>query len=305
MRRLFYLIPLLLLTARLGAQSTDTAATADSVFLRVQRLAANGQGDEARALVQQEYEAAPTGSPRFVEALYWRAVVAANAADAERDLRTIIVDYPLSPWCVDALMRLAQLELSRGETEQAMAHLQRVITEHGTSSARPRAGFWMARVEFEQGHAAEACRQLADADRTAPASDVELRNQIEYWSARCATVDTSVAAAKPADSAKGVAAAATAAAATQKPAPKPTAPASAPAAKRQWTVQVGAYNTKSGADALAKSLKDKGYDARVFGEIAPFRVRIGRYETRTKADNAAQKLNAKKITGFVTEAEPQ
>jgi cell division septation protein DedD len=276
----------------------DTATSTDSVFLRVQRLAANGQGDEARALVQQEYDAAPTASPRFVEALYWRAVVAATAADAERDLRTIIVDYPLSPWCVNALMRLAQLEMSRGDMEQAVAHLQRVITEHPTSAARPRASFWIGRVELEQGHAAEACRQLADAERTTAASDVELLNQIQYWQGRCVGVDTTVVAVKPADTAKSAAAKTPAKAA-------PKAAAAAPAAKRMWTVQVGAYNTRSSADKTVRSLKAKGYDARVFGEIAPFRVRIGRYDTHAKAESAAQKLNAKKITGFVTEAEPQ
>ena len=70
-------------------------------------------------------------------------------------------------------------------------------------------------------------------------------------------------------------------------------------------MQVGAYNTRSGADALAKTLKDKGYEARVFGENAPFRVRVGRYATRSEAEKAASKLNAKKITAFATEAEPQ
>jgi cell division protein FtsN len=72
-----------------------------------------------------------------------------------------------------------------------------------------------------------------------------------------------------------------------------------------WTVQVAAYNTKSAADALVKSLKDRGVEARTFGTIAPFRVRVGRYDTRAKAESASQKMNAKKITGFVTEAEPQ
>jgi len=277
-----------------SATSTDSAVTTDSVFLRVQRLAANGEGEAARALVQKEYEQAPTGSARFVEALYWRAVVAATAAEAERDLRTIIVDYPLSPWSVDALMRLAQLEMTRRDMDQALKHLDRVIVEHPNNPQRPRASFWIARVEFEQGRLAEACRQLGDAARTAPPTQVELRNQITYWANRCAAADTAmVAAVAAADSGKGVAPVAA------RP-PVPPAPA-----KREYTVQVGAYNTRSGADALAKTLKDKGYEARVFGENAPFRVRVGRYATRSEAEKAASKLNAKKITAFATEAEPQ
>jgi cell division protein FtsN len=304
---------LILFAAPLAAQSADSALTTDSVFLRVQRLAANGQGDAARTLVQQEFEAAPTASPRFVEAMYWRAVVAPTAADAERDLRTIIVDYPLSPWAVPALMRLAQLEMTRREMDKALAHLDQVLVEHPTSTERPKASFWAARVMFEQGRLVEACRQMGDASRTAPASDVELRNQIDYWNARCAAADTSSATVRAADSSKAAMAAAFSGVGVAAPTPagtpttKPTAPpAPAPAStKRQYTVQVAAYNTKTSADAFAKSLKDRGFDARVFGTLAPFRVRIGRYDKRTQADSAAQKLNAKKIASFVTEAEPQ
>ena len=289
----------LLIAASVSAQSADTAAAPDTVFTRIQQLAANGQGDAARTLAQQAVEGAPTASPRFVEALYWRAVVAATAADAERDLRTIIVDYPLSPYSTDALMRLAQLEMTRGENDKAMAHLQRVVTEHPDSPDRARASFWMARVSFQQGQPGAACRELADAARTASDSNVELKNQVEYWQGRCTGVDTVAKAPRPDSTAKPAAAATTGAAAS-----KP-APAAAPASKPMWTVQVAAYNTKASADALVKSLKDRGFDARTFGTIAPFRVRIGRYDTRAKAESAAEKLNAKKITGFVTEAESQ
>jgi cell division protein FtsN len=313
-KRLLLAIPLFLLAARAGAQGVDSALTTDTVFLRVQRLAANGQGDAARALAQEQFEAAPTASPRYVEALYWRAVVAATAADAERDLQTIIVDYPLSPWSVEALMRLAQLEMTRRDMDKALAHLNRVMLEHPNSPSRPKASFWIARVEFEQGKLADACRQLGDAGRTAPVSDVELRNQIEYWATRCNPADTALAVASSRDSARSNPAAA-AAAFTPTPAPAPAAnvgvaaPAATAAAasvpKKQYTVQVGAYNTKSAADALAKNLKDRGYEARVYGTAAPFRVRVGRYDKHSQADAEASKLNAKKIAAFVTDAEPQ
>jgi cell division septation protein DedD len=313
-KRLLLAIPLFLLAARAGAQGVDSALTTDTVFLRVQRLAANGQGDAARALAQEQFEAAPTASPRYVEALYWRAVVAATAADAERDLQTIIVDYPLSPWSVEALMRLAQLEMTRRDMDKALAHLNRVMLEHPNSPSRPKASFWIARVEFEQGKLADACRQLGDAGRTAPVSDVELRNQIEYWATRCNPADTALAVVSSRDSARSDPAAA-AAAFTPTPAPAPAAnvgvaaPAATAAAasvpKKQYTVQVGAYNTKSAADALAKNLKDRGYEARVYGTAAPFRVRVGRYDKHSQADAEASKLNAKKIAAFVTDAEPQ
>ena len=281
-------------SAQAAVAAADTTATTDSVFLRIQRLAANGQGDAARALVQQEFDAAPTGSSRYVQALYWRAVVAATAADAERDLRTLVVDYPLSPWSVEALMRLAQLEMTRGDMDKALAHLDRVLAEHPTDPARPRASFWEARVMFEQGRVPDACRRLAVASSDASPTDVELRDQIEFWMTRCTGVDTTLASipAGHGDSTR--------------PARAPAAaPATAAPAKREFCVQVGAYDSRPAAEKFALTLRDRGYDSRVHGNIPPYRVRIGRYATRAQADSAAQKLNAKKIAGFVTEAEPR
>jgi cell division protein FtsN len=69
-------------------------------------------------------------------------------------------------------------------------------------------------------------------------------------------------------------------------------------------VQVAAYQTHAAADALATSLKGRGYPARVYGAAAPFRVRIGRYATEAAADSEARVLKAKGQPGFVTAAEP-
>ena len=49
----------------------------------------------------------------------------------------------------------------------------------------------------------------------------------------------------------------------------------------------------------------KGYDVRVWGTDAPFRVRIGRYATRAEASAIAQELRTRMISkdAFVAEAE--
>lgn len=126
-------------------QASSGDAAADDPFARARRLIAAGQDDSGRAVVQAELNAAEPGSPRYVEALYWRAVLAATAAAAEHDLRTLVIEYPLSTYTDDALMRLAQLEMTRGENDQALAHLQRVVLEHAHSPSRPRASFWIDR----------------------------------------------------------------------------------------------------------------------------------------------------------------
>jgi cell division protein FtsN len=315
--------------APLAAQATpplDTAAVADSsdsIFVRAQRMAAEGQGDAARALVQHEIDISPAGSPHYVDALYWRAVVAATAADAERDLRRIIIEYPLSSRNEDALLRLAQLEMTRGDNDQALVHLQRLVIDHPTSPSRARASFWMARVYFDKNQTPAACRSLADAARNTSAAQVEQRNQIDFWMQRCHGVDTTAVASTSTDTTPPV----TAEVAPPPPLPPlPPPPPPAPAtsattrttttaksttssrtetSSAKYTVQVGAYPTRTSAESHRKSLVARGIDARVVGSSAPYRVRVGRYGTRAQADAAAQRLKAKKISVYVTEAEPQ
>jgi cell division protein FtsN len=72
---------------------------------------------------------------------------------------------------------------------------------------------------------------------------------------------------------------------------------------RTWSVQVAAYNARSQADAMVARLKTNGYEARVDGSSAPFRVRIGRYTTQGQASAVQRSLKAKKIEGFVVSAD--
>lgn len=284
-----------------GAPSA-TAAT-DDVFARARRLMAAGQDDSGRALVQGELNAADSGSARYVEALYWRAVLARTAADAERDLRTIVIEYPLSAQSDDALMRLAQLEMTRGENDRAMGHLERVVREHSRSASRPRASFWMARLLFDKGDTPGACAKLADAAATTPAAQIELRNQIDYLAPRCAGVDTSAAPTKPAAPARATAP--TKAVATI----EPTAPAkpAAPAARQSngFTVQVAALSSRESAERIRQRLTQLGYESRIAGSEPPFRVRVGRYATRDAADSVAARMKTQHVDGYVTQAEPR
>jgi cell division protein FtsN len=340
-RHLAPLAALLIGASPLAAQATPPlapaadSATSDTLFLRAQRMAAEGQGDAARALVQHEIDTASAGSPRYVDALYWRAVVAATAADAEKDLRRIIIEFPLSPRNEDALLRLAQLEMTRGENDQALSHLQRLVIDHPTSPSRARASFWMARVYFDKNQTPAACRSLADAAHNTSSGQVEQHNQIAFWMQRCHGMDTAAvasttAASTSADSTSTAAAPAStvAAAQTASPpretvsAPPPAASATtskrtttattqttttsrAPAGTGKFTVQVGAYPTRDAAETLRRSLAARGYDARVVGSTKLFRVRVGFYDTRARADAVAQQMKAKQITVYVTEAEPR
>ena len=72
-----------------------------------------------------------------------------------------------------------------------------------------------------------------------------------------------------------------------------------------YSVQIAAYNVKSQAVAMVAKLKNKGYEARVSGTSAPFRVRIGHYASQAQATAVMRSLKTKQINGFVVKAESQ
>jgi tetratricopeptide (TPR) repeat protein len=265
---------------------------ADSVFARARLLVAGGNGAAGRVLVDSMLTVATPGRLAYAEALFWRASLAATSADAEADFRRVIVEYPLSPRSGDALLQLAQLEVGRGDRAAAITHLERFLLENPHRPDRPRTALQLVKLSFEQNDPQAACVFLARVLNEVPDSDVELRNQLTYYSPRCAVVDTTHAA--------GVAAVDSAAAKHD----STTAPAKQP--KGRFTLQVAAYTTRTEAEQLAKRLKTRGIDARVVGTAKLFRVRVGRYETRGAAATAQRELKAKKkIDAFVTEAGPE
>jgi cell division septation protein DedD len=175
----------LLCAATLASAQTVTAPAVDPVFARAQALVSDGNGTAGRALVDSVLKATPPYAPLYPQALFWRASLAANAADAESDYKHIVVDYPLAPQAEDALLRLAQLELARGDRDAALAHLQRIPRDYPRSRSLARANYWTARVLFEKNDIANACVANANALSEAGTDEIELRNQIQYQGQRC------------------------------------------------------------------------------------------------------------------------
>ncbi|HET9011556.1 MAG TPA: tetratricopeptide repeat protein, partial [Gemmatimonadaceae bacterium] len=205
MRRLVPATALLLLAAvSAQGQSTTTADAArsgavraageaprpasDSLFRHARRLVAEGNGVAGRSLVDSLLRAADPATPAYGDALYWHGALAPTAAEAERDYRRVIVEYPLAYYADDALLAIAELEQARGDRAGALAHLQRFVKEHPSSPGRGIAALGAARLAFEQRDTTLGCSMIAAARSSAPASDVELRNQIEYHGRPCAGV---------------------------------------------------------------------------------------------------------------------
>ena len=261
------------------AQQADLAT-------QVERLTAAGNTAAARTLVDSVLAASVEGSDAFVEALYWHAVLDSTAAGAERNYLRLIVEYPLSPRASGALLRLAELELARQARDRARRHLEQLRVEYPHSEHLARAQYLAARLARDDGETAKACALLASARAAVHANDVELRNQIVYLHASCATtgpVTNPVAdTAAPRDSVVR------------------RTPGSASTTGR-YTIQMAAYNTQQQAAALVRQLQRRGVTARIVGTSAPFRVRVGRYQTREDARRAMTEAGLR--GGIIVEAE--
>ncbi|MFL5562283.1 MAG: SPOR domain-containing protein [Gemmatimonadaceae bacterium] len=306
------------LTRAAAAQGSPSGDS--TVFARAQVLVSAGEGKAGRAVVDSLLATIPAASPRYAEGLFWRATLASNALDAERDYRRVAVEYTLSPRVPAALTRLAQLELARGDRAQARQHLERLLSEYPPRNERANAWYWLGRIAFESGDAGRGCTAI-DSARVLVASDnIELTNQIAGDSRRCLSrADGSLAAgapqtsqAPPAPAPPAPRAATTTNAtpsATRSAAPSATPHAAAPAAKRgaasadKLTIQVGAYPTRAAAARIQKRLTAQGFDARVMPAGRYFRVRVGRFPNRSAAAAVATKLRARRYETMVVDAE--
>jgi cell division septation protein DedD len=342
MRR-FVLFSLLLMcvASSSDAQTGASSVPNDSLFRRARRMVSEGNGAAGRAMVDSLLKKAEEGTTAYGDALFWRGALAETAADAERDYRRVIVEYPLSDYADDALLAIVELEQARGDRAGALAHLQRFVREHPVSPARGIAALAAARLAFDQRDTKTGCAMITDARASAPTSDVELRNQIDYFGSRCtgatntdaAVAQSATQSVTPSRDSTPVASKKTAANGPTKVTTQPTAsapkgvpakpatkeritpppvaesttstpaPPSASKPKGIYTIQLAAYNTRADAEQLVKKLEARGVVARVSGTMKPFRVRLDFYPTRQAAQDEVASLKRRGIIGFVTTEE--
>lgn len=307
MRMLALLV--LALSSALAAETAQAQQTgSDSMtvaFRRAQRLVNDGSGPEGRAIIDSVLERTEPGSPEEAEALFWRATLGESWDTAQRDYLRLMLEHERSPRAADAMLRLAQGELARGDREAAERYLERLAREAPSSAARGEAGLWHGRLLLERGMRSEGCALLHETRPLVAPGALELLNQYEYQMRDCpaAAAAGAVPPRAVAERSAPEAAPAPAPAATS---PRPATPVPAPppsrAAAGSWSVQAAALNTASEARALAQRLRERGYDARVDGAAAPFRVRFGRYATRAAAAAAMDAYKTKeRAAAFLVE----
>lgn len=276
-------------TPRVGWAQTFT--TVHTAIDRARVMVDAGNSGAAR-MVLDSLVGALSSSDDVAEVLYWRALLGENAADAESDWKRLMLESPLSPRAAEALLRLGEGALVRGNSVDARAYLERLLRNYSDAAQRPKATLGIARSFFDERDTPHACA-IVGSLKAADIPEGELLLQANELRSRCAK------------------AAATAVAATT----TATAPLIAPATldsvlkaiakseRRIYSVQIAAYDTRAQATAVVKRLQKRGITARIDGDRKPFRVRVGRYRSRADATAALAKLKKQGQSGFVAEWE--
>jgi hypothetical protein len=313
---------LLLATAggSLLAQDSAPSPAVLRVVARARGLIENGAGADARALLDSLVVTLAPASNDLAEALYWRATLAESLSESERDWKRLPIEAPLSLRAADALVRLGELELLRGRPGTARPYLERVVKDFPETPQRAKATLWVVRSHLDERNAAAACAALATLP-VAAVPDGELRLQYGELGKGCRGTGGNGAGAKSAGANSAGANSASLNGASLNSAslngaslngasskdanPKDANPKDATAKETgRYAVQLAAYDTRADAETSVKRLATRGIDARIDGEVKPFRVRTGRFATRAEANALLATLKRQGFAGFIAELRP-
>jgi hypothetical protein len=244
-------------------------AQTDARLVEALRLAQSGQVDSARVIVRRLLASLSPGDTTYPQALLTAAKIAPDAPTVATNLNRIVVEYGASPWADDALLLLTQLYFAQRDPVKTIDAAERLNRDYPDSPLRPRANFAAARSHFELKNETRGC-ELIRQSLNGAGDDVEFKNQVNFYAARCGPVSSPTAS--PADSASA----------------RPTSAAHA------YAVQVLAVKSAAQVDDMLTRLKVMGFDARVVRDSTGFiKVRVGRYATREEAVRTQQRLRTR------------
>jgi hypothetical protein len=255
-RRLVGVVALAAAVATRGGAQTDPRLR-DAV-----QLAQAGRLDTARVVVDRLLAALAATDSVYPEALYTAALLAPDAPTVLRHLQRVVVEYESSPWADDAWLRLTQLHFAQNDPAATVRAAERLRRDFPGSPLVAQAAFPAARAYFDLRDEGSGCDMIRIALAGA-GDDVELRNQVSFYAARCPVAG----------------------------APPDSAPASRPAGSGGFAVQVLAVRGTGQVDEMLTRLRGLGYAARVVRDTTGFfKVWVGPYATRDEAQRAQQRL---------------
>jgi SPOR domain/Tetratricopeptide repeat len=255
----------------------------------VRRLAQQGQVDSARGALNRLIAAASPADSTYPELLYTQGGLAASMQEMQRSYQRVALEYPNSAVADDALLRLAQIEFAVNNPQGAIRQVERLRGDYPGSPLLGIAALWGARAHFAMSNPAAGCVLLADG-LARSGSDVELRNQLEFYRGRC----------PEGGQLGGLAGGQVDSAVTPPPAVSPARRDSTPVAPppsrpsgQSWHVQLAAVASRPTADELATKVRTAGYTVQVVEEGGLFKVRAGPWSERAPAEQAIAALRTR------------
>jgi hypothetical protein len=231
--------------------------------------------DSARAMIRRLLASVPATDSLYPGVLLTAGQLAGQlAVDAPVEatyLQRVVIEYGRSVWADSALLLLTQLNFAQGDPAGTVQAAERMRRDYPDSRLKARADLWGARAYFGMKDDTRGCQLIQEA--LAGAGDnIEFRNQVAYYAARCTGVSAGNVP-QPVEAAT----------------PPPTA-----ATPPSYAVQVLAVASATQVDDVLSRLKVMGFDARVVRDTSGlFKVRVGRYATREQAQRAQRQLKAR------------
>ena len=252
--------------------SNRLVSQTDARLVEALRLAQSGQVDSGRAIVRRALATLPPGDSVYPQALLAAAKIAPDAPTVASHLNRIVVEYGASAWADDALLLLTQLYFAQRDPAKTIEAAERLSRDYPDSPFRARASFSAARSYFELKNETRGCELIQQALDGA-GDDVEFKNQVSFYAARCSAASTTTTTQTTAD----------------------TIAATTPGGgSRAYAVQVLAVKSAAQVDDMLTRLKVMGFDARVVRDSTGFfKVRVGRYATREEAARTQQRLKTR------------
>jgi predicted Zn-dependent protease len=249
------------------------SAQTDSRLVEALRLAQSGQVDSARGIVRRLLATLPPGDSVYPQALLAAAKIAPDAPTVSLYLNRIVVEYGAGPWADDALLLLTQLYFAQHDPTQTVQAAERLNRDYPDSPLRARANFSAARAYFELKNETRGC-ELIQQSLEGAGDDVEFKNQVSFYAARCSPAGTTTT--------------------TTSTPPPANDTGRATATSHAFAVQVLAVKSAAQVDDMLTRLKVMGFDARVVRDSTGFfKVRVGRYATREEAVRTQQRLKTR------------
>ena len=238
---------------------------------QVEQFASIGRAEEARAMLLEWWENDRSDASRrnLQLGLWLRGRLTVDPAQAARDFRRLVIEYPGGPYADRALFRLAQAAHAQGDRERARSYMTSLTRDHPRSPVREQAEAWMAR-----------------ASTAGPPPVLRLIEAEESEDQQTADppLEESIADTTPA-------------------VPPPPQDSAAPALSSggRYAVQLGAFLDEFRAEALLQRATEAGLDVRLVRVEGSrlMHVRVGRFDSSAQASVSFQSVTALGFTAAV------